>query len=136
MQYLARRNTCPTTHCFVMLKVLFFLSAWLVCCSCSPYQSKEHFWSAFRLRDAPSLTIQWYRVGLLNNLTSSYLTDSATFRLYLGTYDEESEVLAVLVNGDHVTVQKSTNGRQPTEPQPVYETVYSLAKLRQEHAFE
>jgi hypothetical protein len=135
MRYLVRRNTCPVIS-LVMKKVLLFLLASLVCSSCSSYHSKENLWFTFPIDNAPSLTIQWYHVGILNNLTSSYLTDSATFRLYLGTFDEESEIIAVQAKGDHVMVQKRNNGRNLAAPQPVHETVYSLAKLRQEHTFE
>ena len=119
-----------------MKKVLLLLSVCLACSACSSYRNKEHLWSAFRLRTAPALTVQWYHVGALNNLTSAYLTDSTAFCRYLGTFDEESEIIAVLVNGDQIVVEKSDNGRQATEPRAAHQTVYSLRQLRLQHAFE
>lgn len=119
-----------------MVKLLLLLFAWLACSSCSSYHSKENPRFTSRLPNAPGLTIQWYHVGILNNLTSTYLTDSTMFRLYLGTFDEESEIISVQVNGDQIVVDQGSNYRHASEPHPIHETIYSLAKLRQEHAFE
>jgi hypothetical protein len=119
-----------------MKKLLLFLCALVAYAAWSPYRSKEHFRFASRLTEAPSLALQCYHVGLMNNLTSMYLTDSTRFRLYLGTFDEESEIIHVQVEGDQVVVYKASNYRHDSEPPPIHETIYSLAKLRQEHAFE
>ena len=72
----------------------------------------------------------------MGNLTAAYLTDSATFRRYLGTFDDESQVIAVQVHGDRVVAEKSDKGRHPAEPRPVHQTVYSLRQLRHEQAFD
>ncbi len=118
------------------MKQLLCLIAGLTCAACTPERSKNHPRGAFHLPKAPALTVQWFNVGGGQSLTSSYLTDSATFRLYVGTFDEVSEVIAVLVEGDQVVVEKGDNGRHPSEPRPVQQRVYSLRKLQQEHAFE
>lgn len=119
-----------------MEKAPLFLFACLAGAAYSTYRGKEHPRMTFRVHNAPGLTVQLYSVGLLGNMTASYLTDSATFCRYLGTLDEESEIVAVRVYDDQVVMEKSDNGRHSSEPQPVHQTVYRLCQLQQEHAFD
>jgi hypothetical protein len=39
----------------------------------------------------PGLFVETFSAGLAENLTAQYLTDSANFRIYIGTFDDETE---------------------------------------------
>jgi len=49
-----------------------------------------------------NLYIEVYRAGLLGNLETEYLTDSVTFRVQLGTYDDESGFIYCKIKGDTI----------------------------------
>ena len=118
------------------------LAVWLGWFTARPYWRQYRFTHSFTLKTDPSLHIELYRAGLIGNLTTMYVTDSATFRLYAGTYDDESEFIHVQADGDRLTLTKMHDGSYALAmglgDQPVVEkrVVYSLQHLRQAHPFE
>src|ERR1700733_1427192 len=52
------------------------------------------------------LFIETFSAGLIGNLSAQYLTDSVNFRIYVGTYDDETESLYYTFKGDSVYVEK------------------------------
>ena len=51
------------------------------------------------------LYVEVYNVGILNNITADYLTDSTTFRIYAGTFDEENGYLYFKCLGDRISIE-------------------------------
>ncbi|GAB3873991.1 hypothetical protein GCM10028824_26530 [Hymenobacter segetis] len=104
----------------------------------SRYHNKSHLQFSFPLRANKALFIEQYSAGLANNLTAEYLTDSTHFRKYLGTLDDESEIISVVVQGDQIVVDRNSNYRNSEmhEPSKIRETVYSLRALQEAHEFE
>lgn len=74
-----------------------------------------------------------------SDLNYDYLTDSSTFRLFIGKYDDVSEILTTDIKGDSIIVIKSTSEGQSSEwqdPKILEKKVYSLSKLRKQRKFE
>ncbi|WP_316838582.1 hypothetical protein [Pedobacter gandavensis] len=74
-----------------------------------------------------------------SDLTYDYLTDSSSFRLFLGKYDETSEILTADIKGDSVIIIKSTNEGQSPEwqsPKVLEKKVYSLKELKEKGQVE
>jgi len=73
-------------------------------------------------------------VGLLgSDLTYDYLTDSSNFKLFIGKYDDTSEILFTHIKGDSIIVIKSTTEGQSSEwqsPKILEERIYSLKVLK------
>ena len=71
-------------------------------------------------------------------ILSLYLTDSVNFRIYIGTYDEENEMITTECNGgDSIYVEKRLN----LGPRGVWksvkiedQTTYSISDLKKRHA--
>ena len=89
-----------------------------------------------RLKD--DLFIEIFSAGPIGNLTTDYLTDSINFRVYIGTFDDESERLFYKVSGDSVTVQKviPKKGFVPgTKTEIEFEKYYKLSNLKAQHNY-
>ncbi|MEP6610227.1 MAG: hypothetical protein ABJA76_00020 [Mucilaginibacter sp.] len=50
------------------------------------------------------------------DVDSSYLTDSVSFRKYLGTFDEEDGMIITRCNGDKITVERLERTELPATP--------------------
>jgi hypothetical protein len=87
-----------------------------------------------------NLYIEVYRAGLIGNLTSQYLTDSLTFRLYLGTFDDENARIYCKIDGDDVHVEQREfqkgAGPQLDTFKVVSEKDYNLKELKEGHKFD
>jgi hypothetical protein len=73
-------------------------------------------------------------------LDSDYLTDSVNFRIYLGTYDEEDEMIVVKCNGgDSIYVEKKVRigpRRKGASFRTEEKTGFSIEDLKRKHVFE
>jgi hypothetical protein len=72
-------------------------------------------------------------------LNSEYLTDSVSFRKYLGVYDQGDEHIDILCKGDSIIVTKTSSefiSTQWSKPRVLERKVYSLRELRKKHDFE
>lgn len=58
------------------------------------------------------LFVEVYKVGILNNLTADYLTDSTGFRIYAGTFDEENGFLHFKCLGDRISIEQIEKTKQ------------------------
>ena len=118
------------------------LAVWLVWFTAKPYWRQHRFTHSFPLETDLSLPVELYRAGLIGNLTTMYVTDSAAFRLYAGTYDDESEFIHVQAVGDRLTPTKMPDKSYAVAmglgDQPVVEkrVVYSLQHVRKAQSFE
>lgn len=66
---------------------------------------------------------------------SEYLTDSLTFRKYIGTFDDNAEAISYKVIKDSVFIEKySLPGRRDTVVSE--KQMYNLNLLKREHLFE
>jgi len=96
-----------------------------------------------------------YNVGVLNNLTANYLTDSLNFRIYTGTFDDENGYIYYQCAGNSISIEKReqtnqvfrvdnsiVNGKLVTTPDLKYDLkttnkiTYSLKDLKKQHKFE
>jgi len=101
------------------------------------------------------LYIERYSAGLIGNLTAEYLTDSTNFRIYVGTFDEETSWFYYKRMGDIVSIEKIehahetfkidttiVNGKIVTVPKLTYKLktvskkIYSLEALKEQHHFD
>ena len=74
-----------------------------------------------------------------SDLTYDYLTDSSSFKLFMGKYDYASEILTADIIGDSIIIIKSTNEGQSPEwqsPKIIEKKVYSLNVLQEKGKFE
>jgi hypothetical protein len=94
---------------------------------------KQQFKSAFHFQQ--NLYGEFYRAGLLGNMSSLYLTDSATFRQYLGTYDDEQELIYARFSGDSIIVSQRRTDTLNQRERPTI-TTYSLKALKAQGNFE
>lgn len=109
--------------------LLVFTVAFLVGCN----YRKQQFKSAFIFQK--NLYGEFYSAGILGNMSSLYLTDSATFRQHLGMYDEENELIYARFKGDSIVVsQRRTDSSNQKEAPTV--TTYSLKALRTQGNFD
>lgn len=89
-------------------------------------------------KQGKNLYVEVYRSGYDNCITSEYLTDSTNFRIYLGAYTED-EQLITKYNGDNIIVEKLTNTSSIPEwnqPKVTERKTYSLTGLKKQHVFE
>src|ERR1022692_2187601 len=64
----------------------------------------------FSFKTDCNLYVEVYAVGLLRNMSSHYVTDSTSFRLYIGTFDDESGGYQYLCKGDRLIINTIVNG--------------------------
>ncbi|MHB8208723.1 hypothetical protein [Mucilaginibacter sp.] len=113
---------------------------------CVNYMNKQHHLSTVNLHNYQpnGCKLNLYRedycvygMGALgSDLNSVYLTDSSSFRVYIGTYDNEDEHIIPKCKGDTMIVKKTANtsSMQEWNFQKVLETkTYSFKKLKQDH---
>ncbi len=76
---------------------------------------------------------------MATDVNAKYLTDSVTFRKYLGFYDEGDEAIEVVCKGDTITVTKTSTEFISTmwsKPQILERKTYMLSALKKQHAFD
>jgi hypothetical protein len=113
---------------------------------CVNYMNKQHHITTVNLRNYKpnGCKLNLYRedycvygMGALgSDLNSVYLTDSANFRVYIGTYDNEDEHIIPKCKGDSILVKKTANTSSMPDWnfEKVLETkTYSFKKLKQDH---
>jgi hypothetical protein len=91
----------------------------------------------YTVKEDHNLYVEVYRSGLTGNVTSGYLTDSTSFKIYLGTFNDESGYIYCRFDGDKVNVEKREHIEcQPTNTLKVVERkTYSLRALKRLHNF-
>ena len=79
-----------------------------------------------------------YGMGALgSDVNSLYLTDSTNFRIYLGVYDEEREMIIVKCQGDSIYIKKiAKSASENSKPEIVETKTYSLKSLKEKHQSE
>jgi len=80
------------------------------------------------------LYIETFSAGLAGNLTAQYLTDSVNFRIYIGTFDDETEWFYYRFNGDSVYVEKIQNIDETALVKTIDKKVYNLTDLKKSHS--
>ena len=83
--------------------------------------------------------VEIFSAGIIGNLKADYLTDSINFRIYIGTFDDESERLYYKIVGDSIFVQKIVpkKGFVPgTQTEIEFERHYSLGDLKAQRRFD
>lgn len=69
-----------------------------------------------------------------SDLISIYLTDSVNFSEYIGTYDDEEEMISTRCKGDSINIEKTINTR--SYPAINSTKTYSLKLLKKAHHFD
>ncbi len=80
------------------------------------------------------LYIETFSAGLAGNLSAQYLTDSVNFRIYIGTFDDETEWFYYRFDGDSVYVEKLQNIDETTLVKTIDKKVYNLTDLKKSHS--
>ena len=85
----------------------------------------------YALNEDRSLFVEVYRSGLTGNMTSEYLTDSANFRICLGTYNRKQASIQYKLNGDQIIIEKRMHSVSPLTDtlKTVEKQTYSLKEL-------
>jgi hypothetical protein len=76
------------------------------------------------------LYIETFSAGLAGNLTAEYLTDSVKFRIYIGTFDDETEWFYYRFKGDSIYVEKLQNIDETGLVKTIDKKVYNLTDLK------
>jgi hypothetical protein len=84
--------------------------------------------------------IEEYSYGIMNNLSAAYFTDSINFRIYMGHFDDESELLYPIINKDSLIIVKKGYKKGYYYGQENMEIkerkVYSFTDLKHKHVFQ
>lgn len=121
----------------------------IVCCLPSHNRSKQHYIGSGALCNYKigncgcNLYTEHYNVydqGVWGTgLNSEYLTDSVSFRKYLGIYDEGYEHIHMACKGDSIIVTKTSSefiSTQWSDPKVLERKSYSLSRLRKRNDFD
>ena len=119
---------------------ILFLSCW---------RSKKDYKFTINLKNTKAeggcqinLYQEYYRYFssyMATDINSVYLTDSASFRKYLGKYDEDGERIWTECKGDLLIVSKSvptSNAAEWNIPRLVEKKYYSLKKLKERNSYD
>ncbi len=75
-----------------------------------------------------------------SDVYSEYLTDSTTFRVYTGNFDDNNEKLDYNCSADSIYVEKRTNKGYARDDWNTFKVLekkgYSLEDLKKRHVFE
>lgn len=132
-------------------KIVFNIVALaMVFASCSSTRTKEHHKFTVNLckyeinKCACNLYAEVYQVfgmgAMGSDLDSQYLTDSINFRVFLGTFDEEDEMIITRCKGDSIQIEKArrvSHGVSMNKARIIIMSkTYSLTDLKSRHVFE
>ena len=122
------------------------LAIFLAYCLPSSDRSKRYYkgtGTLFNYQTGKCLYIECFCVYgygyMTTDLNSKYLTDSVSFRKYLGVYDEGDESINVICKGDSIIVEKTSSESiniEFSDPRVLEKKSYSLKELKREHVFE
>jgi hypothetical protein len=109
----------------------------LVLMSCNNKKSKKDYRTTVPVCD--KLYVEVYRVfgsgAFGGDLLSDYLTDSANFRVFIGTYDDYSENYAYKCNGMNIVIQKVSHANN-SDIRKLEKVSFSLDSLKRQHLYE
>jgi hypothetical protein len=136
-----------------MKKNLSIIIAVLMVVSCVNIRTKSNYISSCKI--ARKLYVESYRAGLIDNLTSEYLTDSTNFRIYIGTFDDENGYFYYKIHRDKIYVEKREEVNYFVKmdssivkrklvitpnlkygPQTINKKTFSLKCLKEQHTFD
>ncbi len=66
-------------------------------------------------------------------LKADYLTDSTSFRIYTGTFDDENGYIYYKCRGDSIIVEKIDEDRGTNTQKTVSKKIYSVKELKTRH---
>jgi cupin superfamily acireductone dioxygenase involved in methionine salvage len=91
--------------------------------------------STFKLAD--NLYIETHQAGIAGHLRTEFLTDSAHFKIHIGTFNDENGYFAFKVNGDKVYIEKReyliTPDRRQHGIKITQQKQFSLKELKSKH---
>ena len=124
---------------------LFFLLSLLTSCV-NKKSKKDHKFTVNYCEYKPNMcacslygeVYNIYGMGALgSDVNSLYLTDSINFRIYLGVFDEEREMITVKCKGDSIYIKKTAKSVSESNKLEIVETkTYSLKYLKEKHQSE
>jgi len=128
-------------------QILVLITCLLIGCTNSKSR-KDHKYTFNLCKSIPGCTCGLYVEGYLSygmgalgsDVYSEYLTDSSTFRIYIGNYDEYDEKIKYGCSADSVYVEKRTNKGYVRDDWNTYKVLnrksYSLADLKKRNTLE
>lgn len=122
------------------MKILIAIFFLLFFTSCYDKYSKKYYHSTTLLKNGlfvESFTV--YGSGASGtDMITDYLTDSLTFRMYAGTYDQGPEYYYYQINGDSILIQKykSSSESKSKQKELIDKQLYFLSKLKQSNSYK
>lgn len=118
-----------------LASIFFFLSL----SSCYDKYSKKDYYSTTPLKNG--LYVETFTVfgsgASGTDMMSDYLTDSLSFRIYAGTYDQGSEYYYYNMNGDSIIILKYKSDPSETGNRKLIDKqVYFSSKLKRGSSYE
>lgn len=119
-----------------MKRVSFYILVIALFIGCVDKRSKNEFEGSWRICD--NLYIELYSVfssgALGGDLLSAYLTDSTSFRKYLGTFDDAKGGYHCECKGDSIIVNEVIRNQIRVKIRPIES--FSLSQLKKKREFE
>lgn len=84
----------------------------------------------YTVRLKSGLFVECYSTGIIGNLSADYLTDSVSFRKYIGTFDDEQGYFYYQCRGDSILVEKKEQDDDTGEIHIVSKRLYLLTDLK------
>jgi hypothetical protein len=117
----------------------FYLIAILFAFNCRGVKNKDKIVAVIPICDR-SLFMVTYEVNRGSaydgDIISAYITDSSSFRKYIGTYDNAHEGFDFYCNHDSITVYRMKREPETNKYFPFDSTQYNLVALKKQKLFE
>jgi hypothetical protein len=145
-QCLKKETKCDFYYASLWINMLAIL---IVYCLPSNERSKQYYKNTGTLCNYKTgncgcnLYAEYYCVYgngyMTTDLNAEYLTDSLTFRKFLGVYDEGDEHINIICKGDSIIVEKTSTESidlRFSRPRILEKKSYSLKDLKKGHTFD
>lgn len=87
-----------------------------------------------------NLSVEVYKTGLIDDLNAAYITDSTSFRVYVGTFNERHNYFTYKIDGDKIYIEKVEHNLEKKKPENELRVterkVLNLEKLKSERSFK
>lgn len=119
------------------MKILVTIFILLFFSSCYDKYSKKYYHSTTPLKNG--LFVESFTVfgsgASGSDMITDYLTDSMSFRIYAGTYDQGPEYYYYQINGDSILIQKFKSSVGSIQKKLLDKQLYFLSKLKYTNSY-
>ena len=117
---------------------ILFIVITITACKGKINYSKDNFIGSLKIRDSLYREVyNTYKGGVWGgDVYTIYLTDSTTFRKYIGEEDEAETIYFYFINDDSICFYKITPYRLKIFSDTVFKKIYSISELKKEGKWE